>query len=307
MTRARLSWLAVPAAGLIELGAHYYFAGRAPSVSEWADVRPAVEQLRTEGDLIVVSPGWAEPLARQSFGDALMPLRDVARPDDGGYARAIEVSILGDHATELGGWRRVKSERHGRFELSVMENPHAEKVLYDFVDHIDPAAVDVAELGAGATPRPCPWRDHATVTNGALGGNPTFPSKRFACSSGEWFFVGVTVIDDNHEYRPRRCIWSHPSPAGPTSIRFRSVPVGRTIHGHAGLPWLIFRDGHGAPVELEVLVDGKSIGTAVHDDQDGWSDFSFPTGRDGGNAEVEFRVRSSNIKDRHFCFSADMR
>jgi hypothetical protein len=307
MTRARLSWLAVPAAGLIELGAHYYFAGRAPKVEEWADLRPAVEQLRKEGELVVVAPQWAEPLARQAFGDALMPMRDVARPDDSGYARAIEVSMLGQHAAELRGWTRLESERHGAFELSVLENPRAEKVLYDFVDHIDPSAAEVAELEGGGAPRPCLWRDNASVTNGALGGNPTFPSHRFSCASGEWFFVGVTIIDDNREYQPRRCIWSHPSPAGPTSIRFRSVPLGRTVHGFAGLPWLLFRDGVGAPVELEVLVDGHSVGKATHRDQDGWSGFSFPTGREGGTGEVEFRVSTANAKDRHFCFAADMR
>jgi len=306
MSRARRLWLVIPAVGLLELGAHQYFATRAPGVEEWEALREPVTRLRQSDELVVVAPRWAEPLARRALGDQTMPLSDVARPDDSGRARAIEVSILGERAPELSTWRTVSEERRGRFSLRVLENPSPEKVLYDFVDHVSPEHVEVSE-GAPGMPRPCLWRDNAPVSNGALGGNPTFPKRRFSCSSGDWFFVGVTVIDDNQEYRARRCIWSHPTPSGPLRIRYKSVPLGSTIRGYGGMPWLIFRDGAGEPVELEVRVDGQSIGTASLRDRDGWSGFSFPTGRPGTTADVEFEVRSSNIKDRHFCFSADTR
>lgn len=306
MNRARLFWLVLPAAGLIELGAYFWSANRAPSARDWASLAEPVQRLKTSGELVVVAPRWAEPLARQALGDRLMPLRDVARPDDSEYSRAIEVSILGQRATELASWRTASEERHGPFRIRVAENPSPEKVLFDFVDELGPARARVAEL-AGDGPKPCAWRENASVSNGALGGNPTFPAKRFACGSGEWFFAGVTVIDDQNEYRPRRCIWAHPTPVGPLRIQYSGVPLGRTIKGWGGLPWLIFRDGNGTPIELEVRIDGQSVGTFVHRDQDGWSGFSFPTGREGGTGDVELEVRSSSTKDRHFCFSAQIR
>lgn len=306
MNRARLLWLVLPAAGLIELGLHYWFANRAPTSGDWASLKEPVQRLKTGKELVVVAPRWAEPLARQALGDALMPLRDVARPEDGEYARAIEVSVLGQHASELASWRTASEERHGPFRIRIAENPSPEKVLYDFVDQLAPGRAEVAEVGADG-PRACPWRENAPVSNGALGGNPTFPAKRFACGSGEWFFAGVTVIDDQNEYRARRCIWGHPTPVGPLRVRYRAVPVGRTVRGWGGMPWLIFRETKGPPVELEVRLDGQSLGTFVHRDEDGWAGFSFPTGREGGNADVEFEVRSSSTRDRHFCFSAQMR
>ena len=254
----------------------------------------------------MIAPRWAEPMARQALGDALMPLADVARPDESGYARAVEVSILGQHAPELGSWTTGSEERHGRFTLRVLDNPKPAKVSFDFVDHVTPDRVDVSETVGGA-PRPCPFRSNAPVSNGGLGGNPTFPAQRFACGSGDWYFVGVTVIDDNHEFRPRRCIWAHPTPGGPLRVRYKGVPLGGVIRGYSGLPWLIFRDGGGAPVELEVKVDGASIGTAVHEDTQGWAPFSFATGRAGQTADVEFEVRTVDNRDRHFCFYADTR
>ena len=299
-------WLAVPLAGLLELGLHFHFASAAPRGHDWDAAREPVTRLRQSGELVVIAPRWAEPLARQALGDGLMPLRDVARPDESGYARAIEVSILGEHAPDLRGWRVAKEERHGKFTYRVLENPKPEQVSYDFVDHIRPEDLEVFEL-VGGEPRPCPWRTNAPVSNGGLGGNPTFPAQRFVCASGDWFFVGVTVIDDQHEYRPRRCIWSHPPPGGTMRMRFKNVPLGGVIRGFAGLPWVLFRDGTGAPVELEARVAGASLGVYVHEDQDGWAPFSFPTGRAGQRGEVELEVRSANIQDCHYCFAADTR
>ncbi|MBK7582583.1 MAG: hypothetical protein IPI67_20590 [Myxococcales bacterium] len=303
MPSKRLLWLAVPLAGLVELGAHFYFAKRAPRVEEWARLREPVTALRQAGELVVVAPRWAEPLARQALGDSLMPLRDVARSDESGYARAIEISALGQRAPELGAWRTVSETKSGRFTLRTLENPSPARVSFDFVDHVTPEHLQVFE---GA--QPCHWNAHAPVSNGSLGGNPTFPAQRFMCPGGEWFFAGVTVIDDNHEYRARRCIWAHPPPGGPLHLKFRNVPLGRTVRGNGGMPWLVFRDSVGAPlIEIEVRVGGTSIGTYVHRDEDGWAPFAFETGRAGESADVEFEVRSSTSRDRHFCFEADTR
>src|SRR4051794_6255769 len=91
--------LAVPVLGLLELAAHFFFSHRAPTKEQWADVRPLVASWHHPGDVVVISPFWAEPMARLKFGDAMMPLREVARPDITRYARALEVSIVGGHAS----------------------------------------------------------------------------------------------------------------------------------------------------------------------------------------------------------------
>jgi hypothetical protein len=302
----RLLWLAVPLLGAVELCAHYYFAARAPDERAWAEARSTVAELRRPGDLVIVAPEWADPLARQAFGEELMPLRDVARPDESSYARAIEVSVLGRRAPELRDWPEIERTRHGRFDLRVLRNPAPVTVLFDFVDELEPARASVFE-GAPDPANECAWNARARTNTGGLPGPPAFPAQRFACRSGEPYFAGVTIIDDQR-YRPRRCIWAHPTPRGPLVIRFRDVPLGRRIRGHAGLPWLIMRDGAGPPVELEVRVGGQSLGKVAQRDVEGWKKFEFETGAAaGGRGDVEFEVRSSSVKDRHYCFHADTR
>ena len=121
-----------------------------------------------------------------------------------------------------------------------------------------------------------------------------FPSERFECPGGPYFNVGVTVIADE-EFRPRRCLWSHPpARAGRSSPASTSVPLGRTIHGHSGMYWIVEREKKGAPITLTVRVDGDTVGTAVHRDGDGWAGFSFDLGAHAGAsaADVEFAVSS---------------
>jgi hypothetical protein len=305
MRPLRYAFLAIPLLGLAELAAHFWFAKRPPSFDEWETVVPAVRETKRDGDLLVVSPGWADPAARRALGDALMPLRDVARPDATRYAHALELSILDEHSDELAGWREESRRVQGKFLLRRLENPSPAHVVYDFVDHAQPPSADVRGTDP---PTVCPWNAHAQIVAGGLGGHPTFPSERFECGGGPYFNVGVTVIADE-EFRPRRCLWSHPLARGEIVTRFHHVPLGQVIRGHGGLYWIIERKKEGAPITLTVRVDGDTIGTAVHRDGDGWAPFQFDLGAHAGAAaaEVEFAVSSPRYAERHFCFEADTR
>src|SRR5439155_24203778 len=132
--KAKYLPLAVPLVGLVELGAHWFFSRRAPNEREWADVRPLVASWYRAGDVIVVAPYWAEPMARWKFGDDLMPAKDVARPDASRYADAIEVSTLGSRSPELAGWKVVREEKRGSFVLRAMHNPAPAAVTCVFAD-----------------------------------------------------------------------------------------------------------------------------------------------------------------------------
>ncbi|MFT3773169.1 MAG: hypothetical protein QM820_47930 [Minicystis sp.] len=301
----RWAFVAVPVLGLVELGAHAWFARRPPSFDDWYTITDGVRAMKQPGDLVVVAPAWADPAARRALGDPLMPLRDVARPDVTRYAHALEISVLGERAEEVRGFREVERREIGRFLLRRLENPAPARVVYDFVDHLDPAVVDVRGTDPPVT---CSWNPRATVAAGGLGGHPTFPAARFECPGGVFFNVGVTVIADE-EFRPRRCLWSHPFARGEIVTRFRDVPLGQVIRGHGGLYWMIEREKKGAPITLTVRVDGEVVGSAVHRDGDGWAGFEFPLGAHAGAkaATVEFAVTSPNYRDRHFCFEADSR
>ncbi len=306
MRSARYLWLAVPVLGLLELAGQFYFSHRAPRLREWQEQKATLAGLKQHGELVVVAPHWADPLARLAFGQKLMPIRDEARPDDTGYARAIEVSILGQHAPELSGWRTVEEKQVGRFHYRVVDNPAPAKVRFDFVDHVDPEHAEAYQM-FGTTRRACPFNAHARRSDGDLGGHAAFPGQRFECGGRDEMFVGVTIIDDQ-DYRARRCIWAHPPSGGVTVVQFKNVPLGRTIHGYGGLAWLLTRDGAGTPVQLTVKIDGQSIGSVVHRDQQGWKGFDLPTGAHAGQtADVTFEVQSDRSDQRSYCFYADTR
>ncbi|AKT40507.1 hypothetical protein [Chondromyces crocatus] len=301
----RWAFAVVPLVGVVELLGHVAFSRRAPRFEDWAAVRAPVEALKQEGDLVVVAPDWADPLARRVLGDGVMPLREAARPDESRYAGAIEISVLGQHVPALSSFREVAREQRGPFLVRRLENPAKAEVVFDFVDNLSPRRVDVFGTEPAVT---CTWNPKARVLTGGLGGHPTFPLERFECPGGVFFNVGVTVIADQ-EFRPRRCIWSHPFARGEIVTRFRGVPLGKVIRGHAGMYWMIERERRGAPVTLAVRVNGEEIGRSTHHDGEGWASFELPLGAHAGakEAEVEFAVSSPNHQHRHYCFEADTR
>lgn len=305
MSRLRLAWALLPFVGLVELGGQVWASHRAPRMDEYAVLAGPVRELEREGDVVVVAPRWAEPLVRRALGDELMPLADVARSDVTHYRRAIEISILGERSTEVSGFVERQAYDVGRFRVRVLENPKPEHVVYDFADHVRPEG---AKVFGTDPPVECSFSTRAEVLAGGLGGHPTFPAARFLCPGGEFFNVGPTVIADE-KFLPRRCIWSHPFQHGQIVTRFTGVPLGDRIVGHTGMYWIIERNLAGAPIDLEVAVDGDVVGHVTHRDGDGWSRFEMPLGAHAraARAEVEFRVSSSNYADRHFCFQADSR
>lgn len=305
MSPGRVLLLAVPIAGLLELGLHFWFARRPPAFDEWAQVQAPIAAFADASAPIVVAPLWAEPLARQALGDARMPLAHVARADTTRFETAVELSILGERAPELAGWTEEAREAHGKFLLRRLRNPSFRRVITDFVDRARPP---FAEVSTTQPPEACRWNPRAKTLSGGLGGNPTFPDERFECPSGPFFNLGATVIADQ-DFRPRRCLWSHPPKAGEIVTRFADVALGDRIEGHSGMYWIIERERRGAPITLRVRVDGDEIGKVEHRDGQGWSPFDFPLAAHAHaeHATVEIAVSSPNNLHRHFCFEATSR
>ena len=304
----KTTWLAlaVPLLAIAELLAQCGFAHWAPTPEQWAAIRPAVAALHEANEPLIVAPYWAEPMARWKLGNDLMPAREVARPDVTRYRKAIELSAMSARAPELAGWQVGSETRVGPITIRTRINPAPASVTFDFTDHVQPERAD-ARVERGSTFAPCAFSESAPLESGGLGGMPTFPAARFLCPpEPSYVFVGVTIIEDQ-EYRPRRCIWSHPPKGGELVTRFRSVPLGTSIRGHAGMGWIQERFGTGASFTLRVLVDGTEVGRVVHADGAGWKPFEMPLG-DLAHAtgDVEFRA-SAGGGGRPVCFEADSR
>lgn len=303
LLRLQLLWLLLPALGLIELGGHFWFAGRAPRQDEWRGLAPDIERLKRPGEPLLIAPEWAQPLARQAFGDVPFPLSELARSDLAGYSRVLEVSALGARTEETRGWRQISAEERGRFTLRVLENPKPRLVKYRFVDQIHPEHVIVSVVVNGEATF-FPWTEHARLSSGGLHGQVTFPRERFRCPGAEGNFVGVTIIDDQ-DYRPRQCIWARPPESGVLRLRFKDVPVGRSLRGFAGLSYFLFRDGLGQPITLRARVGDAVVGTHTHRDEWGFRGFELATPGVSGSSDVEFEIASEGGKARDFCFTAE--
>ncbi|MET0790334.1 MAG: hypothetical protein ABW061_02325 [Polyangiaceae bacterium] len=304
MGRARLLWLLLPIAGLVELALFVHDARSAPRVEEWQALRAEIEKLKGASDLVVVAPEWADPLARQALGDGLMPIADLARPDVSAYARALEIDALGAAAPELDGWRVAAERTVGRFEIRTRENPKPAHVLFSFIDQARPPALEVGGTGEGEA---CPFTRRAQSSAGGLHGHLAFPRERYVCGGAEEHFVGVTILDDQ-QYRPRRCLWAEPRAGEGLRLSFKEVPIGRQIYGYAGLSYFLFRDGKHGPTTISARVAGQDVGRYEHHDETGWRGFQFDTARFAGQtADVEFIIESDDPSERQFCFYADTR
>ncbi len=298
----RYLWLLVPGLGLVELGAHAWFATRAPRSDDWRSVASAVLAQKRPGEPVVVAPEWAEPFARQAFGDRAFPLDELARSDDAAVTRLLEVSALGARYEPARRWRIVSESALGRFTLRVLENPAPVRVGYRFLEHVNPRELSVA-LVAGGQVTPCEYSDHAPVWAGGLHGEVAVPRQRFVCRGGAGSFVGVTIIDDQN-YRPRQCIWAAPPPGATLRLTFAGVPLGSALRGFGGLSYFLFRDSEAPPVTLELASDGAPLGRYVHQDAWGWHAFGFRTDAfRGRSANVELSLHAGQAPNRDFCFT----
>lgn len=301
MLDRRLFLLLVPGLGLVELAGHEFFANRAPDAAEWRALAAPLSKLVEPDDLVLVAPEWASPIARHALGERFFPVDAVARADEASFARAVEISALGESTPATRGWRVLSEVESGRFTLRVLQNPSPERPTYRFVDHVVPESVRVGVIADGRE-SPCAFDERARSFAGGLHGSLAFPAQRFRCGARPSEFVGVTIADDQ-DYRPRRCIWAQPPVSGVLRLEFRDVPLGRRVRGYTGSSYFLMRDG-GPPVELSVFVGGERIGVMRHDDTRGFMPYSFETGRFAGEKHtVSFEVRGE--QSREFCFTAE--
>jgi hypothetical protein len=89
--------------------------------------------------------------------------------------------------------------------------------------------------------------------------------------------------------------------------RFKSVPLGDSIQGHAGSSYVHERDQASPPFTIVVALDGVELGRVEHHSGEFWKPFSIALGERGHRAgDVEFRV-SAPPQGTHVCFEADSR
>jgi hypothetical protein len=309
-TWRKWAFVAVPAAGLLELGAHVVQTHSVVAGADWQSARAYVASHVAPEDLVAFAPGWVDPIGRQEFGPGLATLQREARPDETRFPRAFEVSIRGGSDAALAAWHKTDEQRFGAVTVTTLENPAPVHVLDDLVSFVGPQRMQVSRVEGDRTAE-CTFT-HAATQSGGLGSGPAIPADRFVCPGGG--FVGASVAA-NLDYRPHRCIYAPPGPRGIVRVRFLGVTLGQAIHGHHGLYVEAERGRAGAPVTLTFRVGDTVVGSVVHNDGDGWKPFEFDTSElageaartNGGRADIVADIASPGGERRMYCFEADTR
>ncbi len=312
-TWQRWAFAAVPAIGLIELGAHVVQTRSVVRDGDWKAAREYVASQAKAEDLVTFAPGWVDPIGRQQFGPEIATVEREARPDETRFARAFDVSIRGARSPALSTWAHAGERRFGDVTVTTLENPAPAHVLDDLVSLANPQRMRASRI-EGERETPC-TSSRESVASGGLGFGPALPAERFTCPGGG--FVAVSVVAD-HLSRPHRCIYA-PPPGGKglLRLRFSSVRIGRTLHGHHGLYVEAERNQRGAPVTITFKVGNVLVGSVVHQDGDGWKPFEFDTSEvatdpqdgDAGErrADLVAEIAAPNAERRMYCFEADTR
>lgn len=268
--------------------------------SDWVSAADFVGDEWQDGDTVVSSPGWTDPLLRQHFAEHLS-VQDAGRADFASYSRVWELSIRGHSHEEFAELEPDFSRRFGRVTLRryTLQSP---RVLYDFTSNIGDAEVSIPG-------RECPKQQRA-LEGGGLFRGPMWPAERFFCGPDAWLWVGQTVIEDL-EMQNRYCVWQHPQAGNvPTTTTFRDVPLGDELVLHAGIYYEHERNLENGPVHVQVLVDGEEVGRMVHRDGDGWEGMSAdptPLGEDKARGDVSIVVSAENPHLRTLCWAASSR
>lgn len=299
-TWKRWAFAAIPAAGLLELGAHAVQTHSVVPQADWKAARDWVAGQVHPDDLVAFAPRWADPIGRETFGPSIATLEREARADETSFPRAFEVSIRGSHLPAFAQWKRVGEQRFGGVTVTTWENPAPAHVIDDLVSMVDPRQMRVERGDAGCT------FVHGGAQSGGLGFGPAIPGDHFACPNGG--FVAASVVADL-DYVPHRCIYAPPpGGSGVVRIHFLDVHFGHALHGHHALYVEAERNRAGTPVTLTFKVGDDILGSVVHRDGDGWKPFELDTSALAGqNGELVAEIASASGERRMYCFEADTR
>ncbi len=292
-------WVLVAGVAAFELVAHPVIRAGVPSEDSWEDATAFVRARFGPTDRIVAAPRWTDPIVRGYLGDLLSP-SSASVGDLAGVDRLWEVGIRG--ATTRSEPPALDTSFEGvHVRMWLVAD---DEVLFDFVEEVDRAEVDLlTETGA----QHCP-RVRAQVHRGGLGYGPLPPTERFVCDPARpWLWVGATVMADL-DLEPRRCIWQHPAGRKPVRATFDDVSFGERLVLYGGLDYNNERTAGNVAVLLRVFIDDRLAGEMRHRDRDGWSRLEIDTARlNGTTRKVRIETTAAKPHARTFCWSASTR
>jgi hypothetical protein len=255
-----------------------------PSEADWAHVKSAVAEGLAPDDGLVVGDRWLEPVARHALGDGILTRSRIGAP----VSTWPRLAVLGEtgRAAMPEGYVLERTVEAGALELGFARAARPFEVRARVEASLEDARVFV---DADGREEACVWGAYGLVA-GNLGSGPAWPPARFVCPGSG---VARSFVTDT-DYRAHDAVFVDvPGDGRAVVVRLASRPLGGSLRGGFGLYVEAERDGKGAPVFLEWRVDGRTIGSLVHRDGEGWKSFELTTGlAPGASGQAELRLRS---------------
>ena len=126
------------------------------------------------------------------------------------------------------------------------------------------------------------------------------PDGGFQCAAASWLYAAPLVQPVDGMLR--RCVWAHPPPPGQRSrLVFDAATLGNTLWVGGGVSDLAGGE-EGAPVVVEVKVDGVRVGGLEAPWRSEWVQKEWPVA--AGLHELTFEISAQDDGRRFFCFDA---
>lgn len=291
------------AAGVWSLTAQLFVFPAETQSSDWAPAAEYVLERIEQGDRIRTHPPWnidALPYV-ESVGDQVDRRHNPVLED---IYRADRIWVLSETARVEEAIRRLPYEpvdlhieRFGDAAVVRAPLPDSANFSWEALEHLSEAQVERVEPSEDGAPsiRECEsWSEE---------------NRRWDCGSRDpWLYVGEVERFLGGDYR--RAIWAHPVPDDEyLRVTFPEVPMGELLRVRAGFTFLASRKDRGAPVTMEVRLDGEVLEEKTYPTlETTWEPIDFETPeRAGKSAELSIVVRTPDITDRYFCFNAWVR
>jgi hypothetical protein len=229
------AWLLLPAAGLVELGAHAVQLRRVVPNDSWRAAGKRAGELSQPGDTFVFAPFWTDALGRMGLGRTKATFSGVASMDARLSRRAIELSIHGARAPELAGWRQASEETIQGVTIRVLENPAPVRVLDDAITRVAEHRADVHFVETGSTGEVCAWTQTRAVA-GQFWDGPAAPAQRYDCKGRT--YVGASVAAMGEQFVPRYCVYAPSHASGTLRVSMPDFRFGSRLRGYHGLSQL---------------------------------------------------------------------
>lgn len=280
---------------LVAYSAYFYWhlSDETPESSNWSSAAAAIKISKEKDDLVALVPFWATR-GEEAFAKASLPyryVRDVSKEEWPGAKRLWVVSSydrFGDRQAFLDqGARSLRQMEFGAVRVELFSLPRDLSAAYLFRAHLPEMEV---WLDKGGQRLNCEPYDAA--------------NKRHVCVKGEdWMRVNelTTFLGDS----PRRAIWAHPRTGAPLHIKLGNVAARQELVVQTGFLVAAQTLPEGAPVFVDVWVDGRLLGRVTQENRDGWFTRRFPLGASQADSHaVELVISTPNDGRRHFAFDA---